>query len=71
MKRPHRRVDPAKTLEQLRNRVLGGSYICLDTLTDEELAALQELISSGEAEIVSSACRPHVIKKLDRIIVSH
>jgi len=57
------------TLEQLRARVLGGSYLLLDSLSDEELVAMQSLLLNGEAEIVNSACKPFLVAKLDRFIL--
>jgi len=50
--------------------VLGGSSLLLDSLTDEELIAMQKLIFKDEAEIVSSACKPYLIAKLERTIIS-
>jgi hypothetical protein len=44
--------------------------LLLDSLTAEELAAAQQLILGGEAEIVNEACRPYLLAKLDRIILS-
>ncbi|MGB5706213.1 MAG: hypothetical protein WBM41_05235 [Arenicellales bacterium] len=69
-KTQHEREDPAKTLKRLRKSVSGGSNLRLDTLTKAELSAAQSLIFSGEAEIVSSACKPFLTAKLDRIIIS-
>jgi hypothetical protein len=57
------------TLKQLRARVLGGSYLLLDSLSDAELVAMQSLLLSDEAEIVNSACKPFLVAKLDRIIL--
>ena len=62
--------NPKVVLERLRKRVLGGSNLLLDSLTDEELIAMQELIFKDEAEIVSSACKPFLIAKLERTIIS-
>ena len=62
--------NPKVVLERLRKRVLGGSNLLLDSLTDEELIAMQELIFKDEAEIVSSACKPYLIAKLERTIIS-
>ncbi len=62
--------NPEVVLERLRKRVLGGSSLLLDSLTDEELIAMQELIFKDEAEIVSSACKPYLIAKLERTIIS-
>jgi hypothetical protein len=56
-------------LERLRERVRGGAYLLLDTLSDEELVAMQSLLLSGEAEIVNSACKPFLVAKLDRVIL--
>jgi len=58
------------TLDRLRERVLGGSYILLDTLTDDELVAMQSMLFNDEAEIVNSACKPFLVAKLDKIIIS-
>jgi hypothetical protein len=57
------------TLERLRARVLGGSYLLLDRLGNEELVAMQSLLMSGEAEIVNSACKPFLVAKLERVIL--
>ena len=62
--------NPKVVLESLRKRVLGGGSLLLDSLTDEELVAMQELIFKDEAEIVSSACKPFLIAKLERTIIS-
>jgi hypothetical protein len=66
----HKDENPEVVLERLRKRVLGGSSLLLDSLTDEELVAMQELIFKDEAEIVSSACKPFLIAKLERTIIS-
>ena len=66
----HKREDPATTLKRLRKRVLGGSYVVFDSLTADELVAAQDLILKGEAEIVSSACKPFLVAKLDRVIIA-
>ena len=58
------------TLERLRKRVLGGGYLLLDTLTEDELVAMQSMLFNDEAEIVNSACKPFLVAKLDRIIIS-
>jgi len=58
------------TLERLRERVLGGSYILLDTLTGDELVAMQSMLFNDEAEIINSACKPFLVAKLDKIIIS-
>ena len=56
--------NPKVVYERLRLRVFGGSGLLLDSLTDEELIAMQELIFRDEAEIVSSACKPYLTAKL-------
>lgn len=61
---------PKVVFERLRKRVLGGSSLLLDSLTDEELIAMQELIFKDEAEIVSSACKPYLTAKIERTIIS-
>jgi hypothetical protein len=67
---PHKGENPADTLARLRKRIVGGSSLLLDSLTNAELVAMQDLILKGEAEIVSSACKPFLIAKLDRVIIS-
>ena len=64
------REDPAVTLGRIRKRVLGGSYLLVDKLTADELAAAQNLIFNGEAEIVLSACKPFLVAKLNKVIIS-
>ena len=66
----HVREDPAATLTRMRERVRGGNRLLLDTLSRSELAAVQTLVFSEEAEIISEACKPFVVAKLDRIIIS-
>ena len=55
-----RQEDPAVTLKRMRSRVIYGGIITLETLSDSELAAANQLILEGEAEIISSACRPYL-----------
>ena len=62
--------NPEVVLERLRKRVLGGGSLLLDSLTDEELIAMQKMIFKDEAEIVSSACKPYLTAKLERTIIS-
>ena len=64
------REDPAATLRRIRKRVLGGSRLLVDRLTADELAAAQSLIFKGEAEIILSACKPFLVAKLDKIVIS-
>ncbi len=65
-----KRENPVATFQRVRNRVLGGSRLLLDSLNADELAAAQKLIYAEEAEIVSAACKPFLVAKLDRIIIS-
>ena len=67
---PRNDENPKVVLERLRKRVLGGSRLLLDSLTDEELVAMQELLFKDEAEIVSAACKPFLVAKLERTIIS-
>ena len=62
--------NPEVVLERLPKKVFGGSSLLLDSLTDEELIAMQKMIFKDEAEIVSSACKPFLIAKLERTIIS-
>lgn len=64
------RDDPATIRTRLRNRVLGGSNVLLDSMNADELAVAQEMIFQDEAEIVLSACKPFLVAKLNRIIIS-
>lgn len=66
----HKREGPATVRMRLRNRVLGGSNVLLDSMSADELAAAQEMIFQDEAEIVLSACKPFLVAKLSRIIIS-
>ena len=65
-----KREDPGTVRTRLRNRVLGGSNVLLDSMNADELAAAQEMIFQDEAEIVSSACKPFLVAKLNRTIIS-
>ena len=62
--------NPGKTLKRLRQRIRGGSNLQLDKLSDAELQAAREMIFNDEAEIISSACKPFLVAKLDRIIIA-
>lgn len=66
---PNRGSRAEDTLQRLRARVLGGSYLLLDKLSGEELVAMQSLLMSGEAEIINSACKPFLVAKLERVIL--
>ncbi len=46
---------PALTADDMRRRICGGARLLLDSLSDEELAALQPLLMAGEAEIIDEA----------------
>ena len=71
MPNSHRkREDPATTFKRVRKKVAGGNRLLLDSLTAEELVAAQKLIFAGEAEIVSAACKPFIVAKLDRFVIS-
>ena len=56
-------------IDLLRKRVRGGAMIQLDTLDDAELAAMQALLFSNEAEIINSACKPFLVAKTDRVLL--
>jgi len=66
----HKSENGHSTLAGLRERVLGGGYILLDTLSKDELVAMQSLLFSNEAEIINSACKPFLVAKLDKINTS-
>jgi hypothetical protein len=65
-----KKETPEVILERLRKKVLGGSNLLLDSMSDEELVAMQKMIFKDEAEIVSSACKPFLTAKLERTIIS-
>ncbi len=56
-------------IDALRKRVRGGAMIQLDTLDDAELAAMQALLFSDEAEIINSACKPFLVAKTGRVLL--
>jgi hypothetical protein len=64
-----RRAKSGDIYAALRARVLGGGYLLLESLSEDELAAMQSLLLSGEAEIVNSACKPFLVARLDRVIL--
>ena len=64
----HKNQNPEVALEKLRKRVLGGGSLLLDSLSDEELIAMQKMIFKDEAEIVRSDCKTSLIGKLERTI---
>ena len=55
---------PVEVLRELRGQILSGACPPLAYLSEEEMAAAQELILKGDAEIVSRACRPHLTARL-------
>jgi hypothetical protein len=65
-----KREDPTATMKRVRERVRNGGRLLLDSLSADELTAAQTLIFADEAEIVSEACKPFLVAKLDRIIIS-
>lgn len=52
--------------DAMRQRIFGGARLCLDSLTKEELEAIQPMLLANEAEIINEACRPYIIRKLPR-----
>lgn len=64
-------ASPAETLRRLRQNLAEGGNLLVEDLSDEELAAMQQMLLDGEAEIISLACRPYLSAKLDRTIISH
>lgn len=55
---------PNLAAAEMRRRIFGGARLLLDSLSDDELVALQPLLLEGEAEIINEACKPYVIRKL-------
>lgn len=62
--------DAAATLARLRRKIGGGASLLLDSLSDAELEAMQELLFNGEAEIVGAACKPFLQARLERTIIA-
>ncbi len=58
-----RRDDPAATLRELRGKILSGANPVLDSLSPEEMAAANDMISRGEAEISYHSCRQFLSAK--------
>ena len=56
--------DPRLGLQEMRRRIHGGGRLLLDSLDNDELAAIHTLIVEGEAEIICEACKPFVVRKL-------
>ena len=59
--------DPV--LARMREVIRSGGSLLLDQLGEDELEAMQKMLFDDEAEIISSACRPYLIAKLDRTII--
>lgn len=58
------RSDPKIALMEMRRRIEGGSRLLLDSLGEDELAAVYALILEGKAEIICEACKPYVVRAL-------
>ncbi len=56
--------DRNRAVRDMRRRIYGGARLLLDSLSDEELVAIQALLLEGEAEIISEACKPFVVRVL-------
>jgi len=56
--------DPAVTLQRLRERVLGGGRPALEDLIGDDMAAANEMISKGEAEVVCTGCHLYLTATL-------
>ena len=61
----HKTGNSKTTLDRLRERLVGGSNILLDTLTEGDLVAMQTMLFNDEAEIISAACKPFLVAKHD------
>ena len=62
---PHRQ-DPAAALRRLRDRISGGGRPALEDLAGDEMAAANELICRGEAEVICSGCHLYLTATLDK-----
>ncbi len=58
--------DPNIAAQEMRRRIYGGARLLLDSLSVEELAAVQPLLLEGEAEIINEACKPYVVRTLPK-----
>ncbi len=56
--------DPNIAVQDMRRRIYAGARLLLDSLSDEEVVAVQALLLEGEAEIINEACKPFVIRAL-------
>ncbi len=66
---PSKNPIPGTALKRLREKLQGGSMLLVEDLDDNELAAMNDLLLEGRAEIINSACRPYLTAKLDRTII--
>ena len=57
---------PDQIQEEMRRLIMNGSRLLLDSLSDKELAGLQQMFFSGEAEIINEGCKPYVVRKLPK-----
>ena len=57
--------SPAGTLVDLRTRILGGAVEPLEELTGKELFVMREMLSRGEARVVSSGSKPYLIARIN------
>ena len=58
------RPDPKIALKDMRHRIDGGARLLLDSLSEDEMAAVYALIVEGKAEIICEACKPYVVRAL-------
>ena len=56
--------NPEAGREALRQRILGGGRLLLDSLSEAELEAAHALLRDGEAEIINEACKPYLVRAL-------
>lgn len=58
--------NPEQIQAEMRRLIMNGSRLLLDSLSDKELAGLQQMFFSGEAEIINEGCKPYVVRKLPK-----
>jgi hypothetical protein len=56
--------DPDAALRRLRARVLGGGRPALEDLVGDDMAAANEMILRGEAEVVCTGCHLYLTATL-------
>ena len=56
--------DPTAALRRLRARVLGGGRPALEDLVGDDMAAANEMILRGEAEVVCTGCHLYLTATL-------